>query len=185
MSEWNKKRRIMRRYDLTAQMYDMRYAEEQTAKIDAALKSVDVKRQSVILDVGCGTGLLFDHVATKAETVVGLDISKKVLFQAKGRSRKFMNVHLIQADADNLPFNDEAFSYVFAMTLIQNMPNPVKTLKEVERVTKNDAVIVVSGLKKKFSLEDFVRLLHKTGLNIIDIKNENLKCYVAICSKIH
>jgi hypothetical protein len=65
------------------------------------------------------------------------------------------------------------------------MPNPLKTLREVDRVTKNDAVIVVTGLKKKFSLEDFVRLLHKIGLNIIEVKNENLKCYVAICSKIH
>jgi ubiquinone/menaquinone biosynthesis C-methylase UbiE len=185
MSEWNKKRRIMRRYDLTAQMYDMRYAEEQTAKIDAALESIDVKSHSIILDVGCGTGLLFNHVAEKAETVVGLDISRKVLLQAKEHSRKLANVHLIQADADNIPFNNEVFSHAFAMTLIQNMPNPIKTLKEVELVTKNDAVIVVTGLKKKFSLDDFVRLLRKIGLNIIEIKNESLKCYVAICSKIH
>jgi ubiquinone/menaquinone biosynthesis C-methylase UbiE len=128
---------------------------------------------------------LFNHVAEKAETVVGLDISRKVLLQAKERSRKFVNVDLIQADADNIPFSNQVFSHVFAMTLIQNMPNPIKTLKEVERVTKNDAVIVVTGLKKKFSLEDFVRLLRKIGLNIIEMKNESLKCYVAICSKIH
>lgn len=185
MSEWNKKRRIMQRYDLTAQMYDMWYAEEQTAKIDAVLESVDVKRHSAILDVGCGTGLLFNHVAEKAETIVGLDISIKVLLQAKERSRKLASVHLIQADADNLPFSNEVFSHVFAMTLIQNMPNPIKTLKEVKRVTKNDAVMVVTGLKKKFSLEGFVRLLRRIGLNIIEVKNENLKCYVAICSKIH
>jgi demethylmenaquinone methyltransferase/2-methoxy-6-polyprenyl-1,4-benzoquinol methylase len=159
----------------------MRYSEEQTAKIDAALESVSVKQHSVILDVGCGTGLLFNHVAEKAETIVGLDISRKNLLQAKERSKKFDNVHLILADADNLPFN-EVFSHAFAVTLIQNMPNPAKTLKEVERVTKNDAVIVVTGLKKRFSLEDFVKLLHKTGLSTIEIKNENLKCYVAICS---
>lgn len=175
----------MRRYDLTARMYDRLYSDEQTAKIDVALENVDVKKQSIVLDVGCGTGLLFNHVAEKAETVVGVDISRKVLLQAKERSRKFVNVHLIQADADNIPFSNQVFSHVFAMTLIQNMPNPIKTLKEVERVTKNDAVIVVTGLKKKFSLEGFVRLLRKIGLNIIEMKNESLKCYVAICSKIH
>jgi ubiquinone/menaquinone biosynthesis C-methylase UbiE len=185
MSEWNKKLRIMRRYDLTAHIYDMRYSEEQTAKIHAALESVSIKKHSIILDVGCGTGLLFNHVAEKAETIVGLDISRKILLLARERSRKFVNVHLIWADADSLPFNDEAFSHAFAITLIQNMPNPAKTLKEVERITKNDDVIVVTGLKKKFSLEGFVRLLHKIGLSTIEIKNENLKCYVAICSKIH
>lgn len=185
MSEWNKKRRIMQRYDLTARMYDRLYSDEQTAKIDAALESVDVKKHSIILDVGCGTGLLFNHVAEKAETIVGVDISRKILLQAKERSRRFANVHLIWADADNLPFSNQVFSHVFAMTLIQNMPNPIKTLKEIERVTKNDAVIVVTGLKKKFSLDGFERLLSKIGLGIIEVKNENLKCYVAICSKIH
>jgi ubiquinone/menaquinone biosynthesis C-methylase UbiE len=185
MSEWNKKLRIMRRYDLTAHIYDMRYSEEQTAKIHAALESVSIKKHSIILDAGCGTGLLFNHIAEKAETIVGLDISRKILLQAKEHSRKFANVHLIWADADSLPFNDEVFSNVFAITLIQNMPNPAKTLKEVERVTRNDEIIVVTGLKRKFSLKGFVRLLRKTGLSMIEIKNENLKCYVAICSKVH
>jgi ubiquinone/menaquinone biosynthesis C-methylase UbiE len=166
-------------------MYERLYSDEQTAKINAALESVDAKKHSVILDAGCGTGLLFSHVAEKAETVVGLDISRKVLLQAKERSRKFANVHLMRADADNLPFKNEVFSHIFAITLIQNMPNPVKTLRAVKRVTKNDAVIVVTGLKKKFSSEGLVRLLRKMGLSIIEIKNENLKCYVAICSKIH
>jgi ubiquinone/menaquinone biosynthesis C-methylase UbiE len=163
----------------------MRYSEEQTAKIHAALESVSMKEHSIILDAGCGTGLLFNYVAEKAETIVGLDISRKILLQAKERSRKFANVHLIWADADNLPFNNGVFSHVFAMTLIQNMPNPAKTLKEVDRVTRNDEIIVVTGLKKKFSLRNFVRLLRKTGLSMIEIKNENLKCYVAICLKVH
>jgi ubiquinone/menaquinone biosynthesis C-methylase UbiE len=163
----------------------MRYSEEQTAKIDAALESISVKQHSVILDVGCGTGLLFNHIAEKAETIVGLDISRKNLLKAKERSKKFANVNLIWADADNIPFNDEVFSHAFAVTLIQNMPKPAKTLKEVERVTKNDAVIVATGLKRKFSLKSFVRLLCKTGLSMIEIKNENLKCYVAICLKAH
>jgi ubiquinone/menaquinone biosynthesis C-methylase UbiE len=185
MSELSKKRNIMRRYDLTAQMYDMRYAEEQSAKIKTALDCLKMEKHSLVLDVGCGTGLLFNYVAGKAETVVGLDISRKSLLHAKNRSQKFASVNLIWADADNLPFNNEVFSHVFAITLIQNMPSPVKTLTEVKRVTKNDAVIVVTGLKKKFSSEDFLRLLRKTGLNIIEVKNENLKCYVAICSKIH
>ena len=41
MNGWLKKRRVMRRYDLTAEMYDMRYAEEQAAKIRAGLKHVE------------------------------------------------------------------------------------------------------------------------------------------------
>jgi ubiquinone/menaquinone biosynthesis C-methylase UbiE len=185
MGEWVQKRRMMQRYDLTAHIYGMRYAEEQTAKIEAALKNVNLEKRSLVLDVGCGTGLLFDHVAEKVETIVGLDVSRKVLSEAKMRSEKHPNVHLIWADADNMPFRKGTFNYVFAVTLLQNMPNLIKTLDEVKRVTKKDATIVVTGLKKKFPLQIFETLLCKSGLHAIEVKNETLKCHVAICSKDH
>jgi ubiquinone/menaquinone biosynthesis C-methylase UbiE len=183
MSEWYKKRDVMQHYDLTAHIYDMQYAEEQTAKIEAAIESVNMEKQDLVLDVGCGTGLLFKYAANKAKTIVGLDISRKILLQAKERVKKFPNVYLIWADADNMPLKEKIFDHVFAVTLVQNTPDPVKTLNEVKRVTKENAVIVVTGLKKKFSLEIFEGLLRNAGLNIVALKSENLKCHVAVCAK--
>lgn len=181
MSEWDKKRDVMRHYDLTAHIYDRQYAEEQTAKIETALKRVRVKKHSLVLDSGCGTGLLFNHIKNKLKALVGLDLSRKILFQAKKRAKRFPNVHLICADADNTPLKEGVFNYVFAVTLIQNTPNPVKTLNEIKRVAKRDAVMVVTGLKKKFTLENFEELLHRADLNVIALKSENLKCHVVVC----
>jgi ubiquinone/menaquinone biosynthesis C-methylase UbiE len=185
MSEWDKKRGVMHRYDLTAHIYDMQYAEEQTAKITAALEGLKMEKHSLVLDAGCGTGLLFGYVADKAEATVGLDISRKILLQAKKRVKNFRNIHLILADADNVPLKENIFSHVFGITLIQNMPNPVKTLNEIRRVAKDDAVIVVTGMKKAFALEEFEELLRDAGFNIIVLKYESLKCYVAVCTKIY
>ncbi|MGB9854765.1 MAG: class I SAM-dependent methyltransferase [Candidatus Bathyarchaeales archaeon] len=189
MTEWSQKRSVMRRYDSTAQIYNMRYAEEQVVKIEAALEiigSLKMENNGLVLDIGCGTGLLFNYIADKAEMVVGLDISRKILAEAKRRSEKFHKVHLVLADADYTPFKESVFSHVFAITLIQNMPSPEKTLAEAKRVARKDAVIVVTGLKKKFALEVFEVLLRKLGLNVIEIidGDESLKCYVAICTKV-
>jgi len=183
MSGWSKKRGIVRRYDITAEIYDTRYAEEQAAKIEAALKDTKLKKHSLALDAGCGTGLLFDYVACEAEAVVGLDISRKLLSQAEKRAKKYANVHLILADADNMPFKERIFDYVFAFTLIQNMPNPARTFNEIVRVAKEDAVIVVTALKKAFTLERFERLLQDANLHVVSLRNESLKCYVAVCTK--
>ena len=183
MNEWDKKRRVMHRYNLTVDIYDMRYAEEQAAKIEATLDILKVQKHSLVLDAGCGTGLLFDYVTDKAETIVGLDISKKILFQAKKRAKNFQNIHLILADADNMPLKENIFSHVFGITLIQNMPNPAKTLNEIKRVARRDAVIVITGLKKAFTLEQFKELLRDTGFDIVAFKDENLKCHVAVCTK--
>ena len=185
MSEWSKKRRVMHRYDLTAHIYDMRYAEEQAAKIEAAFEGFKVEKGSLVLDAGCGTGILFDYVADKAGTTVGLDISRKTLLQTKKRAKNFQRLYLILADADNMPLNGNIFSHVFSITLIQNMPNPAKTLDEIKRVAKDDAVIVITGMKKAFTLEEFEKLLQDAGFNIIALKDEGLKCYVAVCTQFH
>jgi ubiquinone/menaquinone biosynthesis C-methylase UbiE len=88
---------------------------------------------------------------------------------------------LIQADADYLPFIDACFNLVFAFTVLQNMPNPEKTLREIKRNAKRDALITVTGLKKAFSLEAFQALLQKAGLQVVHIEDADvLKCHVAV-----
>jgi len=173
----------MRRYDVTANIYDVRYTEEQLAKIEAALKNMKMKGKGLVLDAGCGTGFLFNYVADKAEATVGVDISRKTLLQAKERAKNFANVHLLWADADNIPLKSNIFSSVFAMTLIQNTPDPHDTLNEIKCVAKDDAVIVVTGLKKIFTRETFEQLLRNAGLKIVALEDEGLKCYVAVCTK--
>lgn len=181
MNGWAKKRQVMRRYDVTADIYDMRYAEEQAAKIETALKHVEINGKSNTLDIGCGTGLLFSYIAAEAETVVGLDVSRKSLLVAKNRAKSFQNVSLVLADADNIPIRENVFSHAFAFTLVQNMPNPVRTLNEIKRVAKDDAVWVLTGLKRVFSKEAFNALLQKAGLSVSAFEDqENLKCYVAV-----
>jgi ubiquinone/menaquinone biosynthesis C-methylase UbiE len=161
----------------------MRYAEEQAAKIEAALEDVSIDDHSLILDVGCGTGILFNRVADRAEILVGLDVSRRMLLQARKSAEKLRNVHLILADVDNIPVKAKVFDCVFAVTLLQNTPNPVKTLKEIKRITKGSAVIVVTGMKKAFTLRSFKKMLTDAGLRIVALKKDGLKCYVAACEK--
>lgn len=185
MNEWSKKRAVMRNYDVTANLYDMRYFEEQKAKIEAALEGLKMERHDMVLDAGCGTGILFSYVADKAQATVGLDVSKKILLLAKKRADKLQNIHLVLADADCMPFRENVFSLVFGITLIQNMPNPLRTLKEIRRVAKGNARIVVTGLKKAFTLEEFKKLLLDSDLKVDSLKVEGLKCYVAVCGLQH
>jgi ubiquinone/menaquinone biosynthesis C-methylase UbiE len=172
----------MRRYDLTAGMYDSRYAEEQDDKYHAVLANVTPR--GLVLDVGCGTGLLFNHVSPKTASLIGVDVSKGLLIKARERAKTLGNVNLIQVDADHLPFRDGEFSAVFAFTLLQNMPKPLKTLREVRRTAQDDAVIAVTGLKKTFSTETLVDLLRNAGLHVVSVEDdEKLKCHVALSLK--
>jgi ubiquinone/menaquinone biosynthesis C-methylase UbiE len=170
----------MRRYDLTAEMYDERYIGEQKAKYDSAMANIKVD-QATVLDVGCGSGLFFSQVARKAKIIVGVDISRKLLLQAREKGQFFRNVLVLQADADQLPFADASFDAVFAFTVLQNLPKPSRTLGEFKRVAKHDGRVVVTGLKKAFPLGKFMDLLEAAGFKLISfVDEEELKCYVAV-----
>lgn len=181
MNVWNAKRKIMQRYNITANMYNMRYEKEQTHKITALFKELPIPEHSLILDVGCGTGLLFQHVSNKTNRIIGLDVSKQVLRQAKRETQKRQNIHLILADADNIPLQQNVSKYVFAITLLQNMPHPIQTLKEMRRAATTNAVIMVTSLKKILPLEEFMTTLQKAGLHIEKIVSNVLQCYIAVC----
>jgi len=184
MAEWGEKREVMRNYDCLATAYDAQYAEEQNEKMKAALSSIHIKEDSFALDLGCGTGLLFEHVGSRVKLLVGLDLSTKILKEAKKREKRFSNATIIRADADFTPFPNETFNVVFAITLLQNMPNPLSTLHETKRVSKRRSIIVVTGLKKEFSQDTFTKMLKMAELKISIMKtNDQLKGYVAICRK--
>jgi len=184
MSKWKKKRLTMRHYDQSAMVYDAQYCKEQEAKIKVALEGLILKKESLLLDAGCGTGLLLPHFVEKVKLVVGIDISRIILKEAKKRVKEQANAALVRADADNEPFQNSIFDTVFAITLLQNTPKPHLTLKEIKRVTKPDAKIVVTRLKKTFSQKKFTELLIEAGLEIRDMTtNEHLNEYIAVCTK--
>jgi ubiquinone/menaquinone biosynthesis C-methylase UbiE len=158
-------------------MYDERYVEEQERKYRAAL--TDVPAKGLVLDLGCGTGLLFRYAYPGAEEVVGVDLSGQLLLYARERAKAFTNVSLVQADADHLPFVDGKFHTVFAFTILQNLPKPSTTLKEIRRAAQNGSAIVVTGLKKSFSMASLEQMLKGAGLHLVLVKDdEELACYV-------
>jgi ubiquinone/menaquinone biosynthesis C-methylase UbiE len=174
----------MRHYDTSAKVYDSQYYEEQESKIKAALSGFTLEKENMVLDMGCGTGLLFPYVASRVKLVVGIDVSASIIKQAKKRMNTYTNTALIRADADYAPFPNETFDIIFAITLLQNTPKQSQTIKEMKRVTKQNATMVVTGLKKAFSRKEFIRLLRDAELEIKALRlDEKLKDHVSICVK--
>jgi ubiquinone/menaquinone biosynthesis C-methylase UbiE len=187
MRGWNEKYGSIDYYDHIAPFYDQLYNDEQKAKIDIALRHTNIMKESAILDAGCGTGFLFKCLSEKVRLLVGLDTSPGILKEAKKLSKSFRNVNLIRADADFMPFPEGIFDAVFALTLLQNMPNHLWTLNELKRVGKASSIFVITAFKKfrkyrHFVQTTFVALLDTAGFEVSVIENnEKLKDFIAIC----
>jgi ubiquinone/menaquinone biosynthesis C-methylase UbiE len=143
---------------------------------------VHVGRDSLILDLGCGTGLLLNHLGNSVRLLAGIDISRDILKEAKKRADQLKNVALLCADADYTPFRNQIFHAVFAITLLQNTPSPMRTLEEVKRIARKNASIILTALKKEFTLDAIKQLVRTVGLSIETMKTDNnLKGYIIAC----
>jgi malonyl-CoA O-methyltransferase len=157
-----KKLELKRLYDETAVFYDKRYTEIQRAKHRVVLKYIP-KRANRVLDLGCGTGLLLGELCKRARLVVGVDVSEEMLQKARARSEI---AKLIAADADNLPFRNGVFDCVVSVTLLQNMPDPARTVRELTRVLRRNGVGILTSLKRKHSVETLRSWVKRAGLEV-------------------
>ena len=173
----------MRHYDRQAAIYDVQYVGEQNAKIEDILESIKFGSNELVLDLGCGTGFLFPHINKKVGFLVGIDVSISALREARKRTKNKSDIALVCADADNTPFSDHIFDKVFAITVLQNMPDPKKTITEMKRTSKPEAIFAVTGLKKKYTTESFVDILERAKLKVATLNtNQRLKGHVAVCT---
>jgi SAM-dependent methyltransferase len=92
------------------------------------------------LDVGCGTGTLTGELVDRlgASSVSAVDPSAP--FVAAMRDR-YPEVDVQQANAEHLPFANDAFDTALAQLVVHFMSDPVAGLAEMTRVTRPDGVV--------------------------------------------
>jgi len=91
-----------------------------------------VNQNSSILEVGCGAGLMAQFFDCK---YVGIDYAKTLVQKIKSILKKEAHV----AKANNLPFKNNSFDYVFAYSVFHYFPDKGyvnETIEEMTRVAK-------------------------------------------------
>jgi ubiquinone/menaquinone biosynthesis C-methylase UbiE len=95
-----------------------------------------------VVEVGCGTGVVLRDVAARVGrrgAVVGVDASRRVLAAARrlaARTGRPAAHALRRADAARLPFAAGRFDVALAVTLILHVPDPLRVVGELVRVTR-------------------------------------------------
>ncbi len=182
LDEASEKLRVMRGYDSMGwRVYEECYRGEQIPKLAEAFRWLETRGCRVILDLGCGTGLSVEVFKGRPAALVGLDFSRGMLSKARDRFKKPWT-HLVLSDADYQPFRPAVFDGAVVVTLLNNMPCPEKTLKELLRVLREGSRVSVTGLKKRFSMEWLRDLLEGCGFRVHGVLDEGLKDYVAFCT---
>lgn len=90
-----------------------------------------------VLEIGCGVGADGIEFALAGADYTGIDASQKSLELAK-KNFQFnkMKANLELADAENLPFSNDIFDFVYSWGVLHHTPDMEKAINEVYRVLK-------------------------------------------------
>lgn len=112
-----------------------------------AIKLLAPTHPKVLLDVATGTGdFAIQALSLKPEKIIGVDISAGMLDVGRKKMDKRRIAHIIemiQADSENLPFEQNKFDAVTVAFGVRNFENLDKGLKEILRVMKPGALLAV------------------------------------------
>ncbi|TMM23194.1 MAG: methyltransferase domain-containing protein [Actinobacteria bacterium] len=93
-----------------------------------------------VLDVATGTGAVAQELLRqKGCTVVGVDQSPEML--AVARERLPADVELVEAGAEDLPFDDASFDALTFTYLLRYVDDPAATLSELARVVRAGGMV--------------------------------------------
>ena len=94
-----------------------------------------------VLDVACGTGVLFpDYLARNVGSVTGIDISPEM---AKIAQQKFPQVQVICADVEEAEF-DRKFDCIMVYNAFPHFPDPVRLIKVLSDLLKPGGTLTVA-----------------------------------------
>lgn len=181
-----------------AQTWDGKYCRKMYNRV---LEKINQFPFLSLLDVGCGTGAMLAILKKEYPDMkaFGIDLSNQMIVQA----RKHINhdIYLQIGDVENMPWSNEEFDLLVCNASFHHYPNPMQSLKEMNRVLKNSGRLVIADpwwpenkrqainyyLKSPFNLSGDVRiysqkemeqLLAATGFCSIDWELINRTYYI-------
>jgi len=79
-----------------------------------------------------------------------------------------INLNLVQADVEHLPFRENTFRTINIFTVIQNLLELEKLFTEIDRISKSNCDYYISILKKDKYLTKFEELVNKSPYKLME-----------------
>lgn len=141
-------------YLIKPEVYNELYREEQYVKYKCLLKLTGIIK-GLILDAGCGTGLLYEYLeksGIKGFKYVCMDPSHEMLLIAKSKVNSPLAL-LLESYAEDIPIRSSTFNYVFSVSTWGVISDKAKALRELKRVTMPQGLLVITGYPNTFTIK--------------------------------
>ena len=94
------------------------------------------------LEIGCGTGEFTRLLATRARSVVAIDLSSQMMRLAKSQSANCQNIEYLPGDVMRLSLPAEAYDCIVSMATLHHLPLVEALLKMKDALRPNGVLII-------------------------------------------
>ena len=138
------------------QMQRLRDVKEETGAI---IKSINLKKNGTILEIGTGTGSFAIEAARHCKKVIAIDVSPKMLEFAKQKARMtgITNVEFNHAGFLTYDHNGEPFDAVISQLALHHLPDfwKIIALKRIYQLLKNGGTFYLADVVFSFPVEEY------------------------------
>jgi ubiquinone/menaquinone biosynthesis C-methylase UbiE len=130
-------------YNFVTQLFARLRSGSERQRLTEYLKELETKPKDRVLETSIGTGRNLKYLPSDA-AYFGVDISAGMLKRCRKLARRrHLNVRLFLAEAEHLPFLDEAFDTVYQVGGINFFNDKASALNEMVRVAKSGSKLLV------------------------------------------
>lgn len=141
---------------------------------DEIANLIKLDDEKIILDVGCGIATVLNILKGKRYGIDPLAEDYKKIY-------KYPEDLIIKKGfIEKIPFSDEMFDVVFCSNVLDHTTNPLKGLKEIDRVLKKNGYFVLVVEIRKEEIKRDIKHPHSFTLDTIKSLLKNLQYSVVL-----
>jgi 2-polyprenyl-3-methyl-5-hydroxy-6-metoxy-1,4-benzoquinol methylase len=128
------------------------------------------RKPGKLLDVGCGVGVFLGVAKSRGWDVTGVDVSE----YASGYAREKLGLDARTGKLDEVGLAEKSFDVITLWDVFEHFPDPVRQLREVRRLLKDDGVILLDTPNERGLLRELSRWIYKLSFGAIQYPAKKL-----------
>jgi 2-polyprenyl-3-methyl-5-hydroxy-6-metoxy-1,4-benzoquinol methylase len=132
-------------WDRTAIYYDKEEKKDELAYLNFIEKAREyLKDNDIVLDFGCGTGLVCNEIADNVKMIYAIDISSEMIEIAKNKAHglKIRNINYVYTTIFDERFKRDSLDVIIVFNVLHLLEDSQKVIQRINELLKPEGFII-------------------------------------------